>query len=187
MDADNNYVVDGYLFKNSEDAERAKQEYDKVQNLKNKIDIDNIEKLRSLYIRLAEKNYFRTPIGIGFLHELRDYLVENGVDQEIISVPVPDITVIKQNGADTLYKEKCDKLITVNDKLVITNRKLMISVVALAVAVIGMFFMIATNDNLGYFNAEEKVLDKYSSWQERLQSWEEELIEREEAIDEIEK
>ena len=48
--------------------------------------------------------------------------------------------------------------------------------------VIGMFFIIVTNDNLGYFDAEEKVLDKYSAWQERLETWEEELENREEIL-----
>lgn len=183
MDSGNKKIVDGYIFKSVRDAERAQREYENVQDIKKKINIDNNDEVYRLYVRLVEKKYFRTPVGIGFLHEMREYLLERGIDAELIPVPVPGITVVRQNGADLLYQEKYEKLKDDNEKLNIMKKKLMIAVAALTVIVIGMIFIVITNKNLGYFNAEEKVLDKYSAWQERLESWEEELMEREDELD----
>lgn len=183
MDSVGKRIVDGYMFKSDKDAESAQREYESIQNIKKKIDIGNTDEVYRLYVRLAEKKYFKTPVGIGFLHEMREYLLEAGITSELVPVPVPGITVVRQNGAEPLYRERYEKLKDDNEKLNIVKRKLMIAVAALTVIVIGMIFIVITNKNLGYFNAEEKVLDKYSAWQERLESWEQELIEREDALD----
>ena len=54
--------------------------------------------------------------------------------------------------------------------------------IALIVIIIGMFWIVITSDNLGYFNAEDKVLNKYSSWEEELNAREAAIRQREEEL-----
>ena len=175
-------IVDGYMFRNAAETERAMKEYENIKRIKKSINIDNPEDVKKMYIKLVEKKYFVTPVGISFLHEMRDYLVSVTGDEELEPIPVPRMVAMKPKN-DVLTSSAYTKLKQQYATLEKTKSKLVIAVVALIIVVIGMFFIVVTNENLGYFNAEEKVLNKYSAWQERLQSWENELIEREDALD----
>ncbi len=175
-------IVDGYMFRNAAETERAMKEYENIKRIKTSINIDNIEDVKKMYNKLVEKNYFVTPIGVGFLHEMREYIVSVTGDESLEPVHVPGM-VIKKPKDDGVTGKAYIKLQQQYQALEKVKSKLVIAVIALAVIVIGMFFIVVTNENLGYFNAEEKVLNKYSAWQERLQSWENELIEREDALD----
>lgn len=175
-------IVDGYMFRNAAETERAMKEYENIKRIKKSINIDNPEDVKKMYIKLVEKKYFVTPVGLGFLHEMREYLVSVTGDEELEPIPVPGMVAMKPKN-DVLTSSAYTKLKQQYETLEKNKSKLVIAVVALAIVVVGMFFIVVTNENLGYFNAEEKVLNKYSAWQERLQSWENELIEREDALD----
>lgn len=173
-------VVGGYVFSNSSETARAQKEYDNIQKLKHKIDINDMEGVRELYVKLTQKQYFTTPVGLGFLHEMREFLTEQLGDYSLppISVPAP-----KSGKKDDIFLEsKYQKLGEDYNHLVVLKKKLIVIIVALVVLIAGMFIIVVTNENLGYFNAEEKVLNKYSAWEEELSIWEQELIEREEEL-----
>ena len=57
-----------------------------------------------------------------------------------------------------------------------------IAVIAMLITIIGILFILITNENSGFFRAEEKLVNKYSAWEERLYNWEQELNEREAEI-----
>ena len=180
---DSNNVIDGYLFNSAADYERAKKEYTNILKIKKKINPDNIDEMYNLYLKLVGKKIFVTPVGLGFLHEMREYLAEKRGEEELPPISVPEEKVVKLSGNDGIYRDKYNKMCDERDKLLNTKKKLSIAVTALVFLVIGMIFIVVTNDNLGYFNAEEKVLDKYATWQEQLENWEKELIEREDALE----
>ncbi len=175
-------IIDGYVFSSAKETEEAKKEYESVAKLKRKLNVENIDEMVRVYNKLVSRNYFSTPIGLGFLHDMREYLMSR-IDGD----PLPPVTVslnsVSKESTEQPSDAKYDKMKKEYDKLLAIKKKLVIAVAALVALVVGMFFIIVTNDNLGYFNAEEKVLDKYSAWQERLQNWEQELIEREDQLD----
>lgn len=175
-------VVEGYKFNSFKDYKKALKEYENIQIIKNKLNPDNIDELKKIYNKMINKNYFSTPVGLGFLHEMRDYIIEKNSGKDLFVIPVPVNHTSKNVVADDKLKNKYDKLVEERAILLLAKKRLTIAVITLVIVVVGMIFIVITNDNLGYFNAEEKVLDKYSAWQERLQSWEDELIEREDAL-----
>lgn len=175
--------VDGYLFVSKTDYERALKEKNNIEALKKKINPEDMEELRRLYLKLVSKNYFITPVGIGFLHELRGYLTDGFTEDELPCIPVPKLGHMDKGKNTHISDERFSRLKKDYEKLSDIKNKLVIAVVALTVTIVGMFFIIVTNDNLGYFNAEEKVLNKYSEWEERLEAWEQELNDREAALD----
>lgn len=174
-------IVDGFSFRNQKDFENAQKEYEAIQRLKERIDINDMNGMLEKYIRMIEKRYFSTPVGLSFLKDMRDYLVSNIDDKEVPPVYVPEKN-ISIKTTPSVFTGKMERLEKENSRLIRLKQKLVIAVITMAFVIIAMVFMVATNKNLGYFNAEEKVLDKYSAWEERLSTWEEELIQREEKI-----
>ena len=179
-----NNIVDGYIFKSIKEAERARKELESINKIKSEIDITNGDKMEQLYTKLVDKRCYVTPIGINFLHEMREYIINDLCIYDI--PPVPVTSLIKTQAPDGVDLSKFDKLKAELDKERTLRKKITVFLVAFLAIIIGMFFIIVTNDNLGYFNAEEKVLDKYSAWQERLETWEDELNEREEILNNME-
>jgi len=178
-------VVDGFEFASGRDAKIAIKEKNAIEKLKNSIDINATEDVYSTYNKLISKKYFITPVGLTFLNEMRGYLLQFYSEQELKPVSVPSST--KQDDNLQLIKQNSDKLTKLqndNDRLRKIINRLVVAVVVMTILIIGMLFIVITNENLGYFNAEEKVLNKYSAWQERLEGWEEELIQREEQLGE---
>ncbi len=178
-------VIDGFVFQYAKDSERAKREYVTLQKVKSNIDVENVQSTLNLYKKLVYKKYFVTPVGLSFLKEMRDYLVSLNLEEE-----VPPVYVVgngeNENTQNPFNTHNYEKLKTENEKLNALKKKMTIAIAALVVIVLGMFFIVITNDNIGYFNVEEKVKNKYSAWQERLANWEEELTQREDAIEQLE-
>lgn len=183
---DNDNSLDGYLFFDENDFKRAQKEKQMIDTLKASLKPDDPEAMCQIYNRLVDKHCFVTPIGLDFLHEMRGYLVDTMGDAMLQPVPVPKRYVIKKQASGMMNRKE-EKLQNENDTLKAQKNKLVIAVVTLCIIVVGMIFIVASNDNLGYFNAEEKVLNKYAAWQERLQTWEEQLNEREEMLENSQK
>lgn len=55
-------------------------------------------------------------------------------------------------------------------------------IVALLVMVVAMFVIAAVNPNTGYINTENKILNKYATWQEELEEREQAVKEKEEEL-----
>lgn len=49
---------------------------------------DNPEKVKQIYEKAVTERTFRTPVGYGFLWELRNFLLENGIPEEELK-PIP--------------------------------------------------------------------------------------------------
>lgn len=177
---ENKLEVDGFSFRSRKDYERAKKEYETIQNLYDRIDMNNEDELISLYNKLVSKRYFQTQVGLTFMYDIRRTLKANNPN-----VSVPYIPVAPSGRTQPLAKtdEQYDKLKADYDRQHTIKTRLIIAVVAMAIAIIGMIVIVATNDNVGYFRTEEKLLNKYSAWEEQLEDWERQLIEREEALD----
>lgn len=174
------HIVEGYYFEDIREANKAKKEYFNICKLKGNISFDDLQGLKRLYLKLVGKNYFSTPIGYAFLQEMREYIVENLGDEDLPLISVAKQDVIKvpdvlNEKHPEVSSEKYKKLVKDYGKLKKEKTRFLIIIGALAAVVIGMFYIMATNENIGYFNTEEKIVNKYSAWEERLKGWEDEL------------
>lgn len=168
--------VGGFLFDDYRDAKEALREQNNIERLKEKINFDQPEELSALYDRLVKEQVFKTPIGLQFLGEFREYLVD---EMNIPQQEVPLIYVLPSNGMPRGKQEQLELLTKENQRLEIARRKYLISVIALALVIAIMFAITVLNPNVGYINTENKILNRYAAWEEDLTRREAELRARE--------
>ena len=181
---DDKLVVDGFIFRSKREFEKAKKEYETINELKQKIDMNDQENVIGLYNKLVSKRYFQTPVGFSFLYELRAFLKEDNDNVSVAYIPVVSSGGVKSRSEQNRQYMELQKRY---DKQTMTKNRLILAIVSMIIVIVGMIFIMATNKNVGYFSAEEKILDKYSAWEEPLQKWEEELTIREDKLLELEK
>ncbi|MBQ9277184.1 MAG: hypothetical protein IJ224_00975 [Lachnospiraceae bacterium] len=182
------HIVEGYYFEDIREANKAKKEYFNICKLKGTISFDDLQGLKNLYLKLSSKKYFTTPIGYAFLQEMREYLVENMGDDNLPLISVERSNVVKvpeviNEKHPEISSEKYKKLRSEYSKIKRGKKILQIAVVSLVIVIAGMFYIMATNKNIGYFNTEEKIVNKYAAWEERLENREYELDLREDELD----
>lgn len=81
---------------------------------------------------------------------------------------IEDLTLEKMTVALKRYKK--------------LSRLLLIACITMLLIIIGMFAINATSQNPTILNYEEKIVDKYASWEEELDAREQELNEREQKL-----
>lgn len=180
----NNYIVAGFQFPNGKEALAAKRELEHIKLIREKTDFASGEAdadtILELYTRLIEKNIFKTQIGYSFLGELRNILIDSYNMQEadlpVVVLPLYEEAIQLKTAQTEAYKER---VLELKGKM----QKMKYVIIALAVMIIGMFILAATNKNVGYINTENKILDKYASWEEELNQREKEITERERALE----
>lgn len=88
-------------------------------------------------------------------------------------------TAAKQRTERTTAGEKMEVELKRYKKL---SRLLLIACITMLIIIIGMFAINATSQNPTILNYEEKIVDKYASWEEELDAREQELNEREQKL-----
>lgn len=68
------FIVEGFVFTEEAAAQKAYQEAESIQYVKNRIDMENPRMVLEMYHKLIAEHVFETPVGIMYLKELRDYL-----------------------------------------------------------------------------------------------------------------
>lgn len=185
------YVVDGFLFKSQEDADRAYEEQQKVQYISSKLDMSRPEAVLTIYQRITKGNMFYTPIGLEYVRELQSYLYKS---QAILDDQIPDIVLpinyteairAKETEAeDTARRARKTELQSAKTKKdykqdykysVIVN-------VILAVTIIVLFIVALKSDNLNIINYRTRLQNEYASWEEQLSQREEAVREKEKEL-----
>ena len=131
-----------------------------------------------LYRKALSERTFQTPVGLAFVNELREKLIEEGVEEFEIE-PIPVYYDVVQNKMRAGYEpvkeqeeEKTKKEMTKLTVSVVLN-------VILVLLVAGMFFVAMSGNNANILNYRNAIVDEYASW-------EQELTEREKAVREKE-
>lgn len=181
-----NYEVGGFLFRTKEEAEVAKREVEGVRYIRQKTDLENPETVYQVYQNLVRQDLFETPIGYCFLKELRDYLVMIPAirNEDIYQIPIRYPKTEENRKHQRREREAKEKEETREKKEKNINYKprchfFMVTTLILAVSVITMMFLAGTSDNINILNYENKIIDKYSSWEQDLQEREQMLKEQE--------
>lgn len=83
-------TVGGFQFDDSMEYAAAKKEYDIINFIAGKMDINNPQVALKVYYKLLERKDMKTVIGLAFLKQLRDFCVQSGVveDSQIKIIPI---------------------------------------------------------------------------------------------------
>lgn len=168
------YEVGGFSFTNEDVAKEASNELNGVNYMKARIDMNNINSVRSSYNMMNDKGLFKTPIGYSFLYSLRTKLIESGIDEsEIPKIKANVSTALadkkgkikKEKKVDTVYKHRFIDMIIVNIVLLV---------------VLILFAIIANNsDNLNVINYKARLDEQYKGIDNSLSEWSRELTNKE--------
>lgn len=197
------YRVEGYEFEEEEAYEKAKLEADGVRYIKERLHMDNPEAVFKLYDQMVREEMFSTPVGMGFLAELQDYLytspaiVKDEVRPITVHAPEPVLSererkrevAQKRKNIDRRERAAAEKW-KAEHKSPLLNRyrkkyhiALFFSIV-LAVIVIGMFTITyISGRSVNILNYENALINKYEAWENDLNEREQALDKREAALD----
>lgn len=168
--------VGSFRFETLKEAKEAKREQEKIQVLKGKIDFAHTKDMLALYQRLVDKKVFKTPIGYQFLGEFREYLTQ---ELHLDEQEIPHIYVEPKKGMSRFQQEQLDFLQKENQQLEAGRKRSVILIIVLILMIVTMFVITILNPNVGYINTENKILNRYASWEEELTEREERIRERE--------
>jgi hypothetical protein len=189
------YKVEGYEFETKEQARIARQEVEKIRFFKNQTSMDDPDVVLALYNKLVQREVFVTPVGMGYLQELQQYLnmVPYIKKEQILPIPVyvpeeaPKDEVVKKQAAQRRKAKAREVRRLQRRKDWDYCRLFHISTffaVVFALAAMGMLIMTwVSTDNVNIINYENEIIDKYESWEQELSERESELDEREKQLD----
>lgn len=172
-------TIEGYYFEDEAVAKQAMKEYMYIEKMKDSVSALRPEDLKEFYHKLIDKHIFSTQVGYTYLYEIRCTLVEvlNIDPEELDEIIIPAV-VEEAKSAPKDVSEKDNEIFNLK-----RSKKLLTACVAVLLFVIaGFFVIIATNEDIGYINTENKILNKYAKWQEELEAREQALEEREAAL-----
>lgn len=70
-----NMIVDGFVFTDEMTAQKACQEEESIQYVKDRLDMNNPRMVLEMYHKLVEEQVFETPVGLMYLKELQNNLL----------------------------------------------------------------------------------------------------------------
>ncbi len=196
------YEAGGFVFRTKKEAELAQREIEGTKYLRQKLDMENPNAVFSIYQNLIEQDLFETPVGYCFLKELRDYLLMIPVisNEEVLAIPIryPQTEEEekkqkkeqkKEEQRKERQKEKEKAKNRTGQKKEGKNYKgrcqfFMVTSLILLISVVSMMLLAATSDNVNILNYENKLIDKYSSWEQELEEREQAVKEQEQALEE---
>ena len=169
----------GYEFACLDDAILAQSEIKKINYLKEHLDQGDVHTVKALYDKAIDEKFFKTPVGIGFLTEMREYLIDtlDYAEDEVRAIPLYmfyDTTAAKNTETKADKKpEKKKERVGLLFLSVVFNIALLIGV--------GIMFWIAMNTNHpNILNYEAAITNRYAAWDQ-------ELTERERAVKQAER
>lgn len=171
----------GYEFACLDDAILAQSEMKKIDYLKSHLDKGDAQTVKALYDKAIDEKFFKTPVGIAFLTEMREYLIDvlDYSEEEVQAIPLYmfyDTT--KKNDNTSEEKKKKKEHVGFLFVSVVLN-------IALIGAVIWMFWIATHTDHPNIINYETVITNRYASWDQELTERERQvrLMERELGIE----
>lgn len=181
MADDRNYSVGGYRFYTEKDAQLAAAELKKIEYLEARIDYSRPDSILTVYEKSIHERIFKTPIGLRYLKDLRDYLLKQS---EIDPQRVPEIPLYHTFSGEVRERSAParNRIKTADGGKGSEKSGLVISVilnVLLVLAVICMFTITLRSDNPNVLNYERVLTDRYAQWEQDLTERENAVRERE--------
>ena len=165
-------VVGGYRFATIADAETARMELKKVENLERGLDPRKPQNMLLVYNRALDNRVFLTPIGLSCLQGMQKDMLKWGVPADKIR-PVPLYTTFsnKTENSRSIRQSVAQRHPEYQGRFVAS---VLINIV-LVLLVAGMV-AIAWNSNVpNIINYRQAVVNEYSEWEQELTQREQEL------------
>lgn len=179
------FQVEDYLFSNKIDADKAKDELDKIRRLEEKIPGADPEILFKLYNKCIENRTFVTPVGFEFMKKLKNKL-ENYPQFNNKILPIPMYTSFEHSSQANLEKraarEAKEELRKSTVKAEENSSRLRISLLAnlvLVIMIIIMFVISLNSSAPNILNYKKVITNQYSEWEESLTQREKAVREKE--------
>ncbi|MDD6734070.1 MAG: hypothetical protein PUE21_05980 [Lachnospiraceae bacterium] len=182
------FQVGDYLFTNKIDADKAKEEMEKIKKLEEKIPSASPEVLYKLYNKCIETRAFVTPIGYEFMKQLKKKLeLYPEFKDNLLPIPlyayfekstIADYNMNKRKREEKELQKHLEKQNEKKDYLKIS----LIANLVLVLVVIAMFIITMNSDAPNIINYKTKIIDRYSEWQQELDAKEKELKARENEV-----
>lgn len=169
-------IVDGFVFPTYKEAQIALKEQSNISVIREKTAVLDGAAIHDLYLKLIERNMFNTILGYSFLYELRHRLITefSYAEEELPTVELP-----RQMEYDRVKELNQGVMENKIQQLLLQKKRMVITIAALVFMVVAMFVIVSVNPNVGYVNTEQKVLNKYSAWEEQLEQREKAVKEKE--------
>lgn len=154
----------GYEFACLDDAILAQSEMKKIDYLKSHLDKGDAQTVKALYDKAIDEKFFKTPVGIAFLTEMREYLIDvlDYSEEEVQAIPLYMFydTTKKSDIAEDDKKKKKEPVGLLFISVVLN--------IALIAGVIWMFWIATHTDNPNILNYETVLTNRYASWDQEL-------------------
>lgn len=175
-------TVGGYRFATIADAETARMEKKKIDNLEQHLDYRNPQNLLLVYNKAIDNRVFLTPIGMAYLQRMQTQMIQCGVPQEKIR-PVPLYATFSNKtennssirrsfetrGAKVEYRGQFITSVCIN--------------ILLALAMAGLILVSLRSDIPTIVNYRTAIVNEYSEWEQELSERERAVREAERALD----
>lgn len=180
MDMDSeSLIVDGFVFSSYKEAQIALKEQQNIEVIRERTQFSDSKSVYELYTKLIERNMFKTMVGYSFLYELRYHLITDFGYEES---DLPTVELPKRMEYEKVGELNRGIMEAKIQRLLVIEKRMTIVIAALSVMVLCMFIIAAVNPNVGYVNTENKIINKYSAWEEELDQREKAVEEKEEQL-----
>ncbi len=167
-------VVDGYRFATIADAETARMEVKKVENLEQRLGYRRPQNVLLVYDRALDNRVFLTPVGLSYLHKMQNEMRRWGVPAEKIR-PVPlHGTYSNKTARNRTIRESVAKRHPEYQGRFVTSVLVNVVLVLLIAAMIAIAW---DSDSPNIINYRQAVVNEYSEWEQELSEREQKLRE----------
>lgn len=168
------YDVAGYRFKSKEAAQDAKDELNAIKYMMKKTNKKDPAQVYVLYNTILDKELFKTQVGMDYLKELQQFLYINKdiPNDKIRPIPISqDLQTMIDGRRETIKNKDTVRLLErkyEHQKDMFIRSMILNIMFAIAIAI--MVYIAMSGSNVNVINYENKLQDKYASWQEELES-----------------
>lgn len=165
-------VVEGYRFATVADAETARMELKKIENLEQKLDYRRPQNVLLVYNRAVDNRVFLTPVGFSYLQKMQRELLKWGVPADKVR-PVPLYATFSNKTANSRSIR-----LSVAQRHPEYQRRFLASLlvnIVLIILVAAMVLFAWNTDTPNIINYRQAIENEYSEW-------EQELTQREQAV-----
>lgn len=180
------FQVGKYSFETEQEAKIAEKEQQAVEYVRQHLDMTDRAAVRDLYDKIRQNGTFHTVIGQEFLLELQKILtpiptdgetpVKETSDRERTSEPAEPDQVIKEKS---IGRRQLEREVRKYKQL---TRIFCVTSATMAVMILGMFYVNTTSQNPTILDYEQKIIDKYATWETQLSEREQKLREGEQEL-----
>ncbi len=183
MDREEGFLVEGYRFYSKDEAEKASRELAKIKVLDEKLDTEDYEAVKAVYVKAVNQRVFETQIGFDYLRNIQRYLIaKRALTPEENPLPIyyskmmqeEEVLHIKEEyqAFEKDLREETQKQIDrekeLADKAGSKCRTFMILTGLLGVMVAGMFLITLTGKNENILNYKNVIINRYAEWEQEL-------------------